>query len=118
MGVAKACQPLGQHKKILGICMEDLRHQGESFLSRFDALSYLYLSRALDYYDPFGEPSAPVMVGHLGGRDALLITRHVRERGDFTLEKAIYELGYELNNRPDWVHLPLAGIRQLLGEDA
>ena len=36
-----------------------LRHQGESFLSRFDALSYLYLSRALDYYDPFGEPGAP-----------------------------------------------------------
>ncbi len=35
-----------------------LRHQGESFLSRFDALSYLYLSRALDYYDPFGEPGA------------------------------------------------------------
>ncbi len=36
-----------------------LRHQGESFLSRFDALSYLYLSRALDYYDPFAEPAAP-----------------------------------------------------------
>jgi homoserine O-acetyltransferase len=35
-----------------------LRHQGESFLSRFDALSYLYLSRALDYYDPFAEPTA------------------------------------------------------------
>ena len=35
-----------------------LRHQGESFLSRFDALSYLYLSRALDYYDPFSEPDA------------------------------------------------------------
>jgi homoserine O-acetyltransferase len=35
-----------------------LRHQGEVFLSRFDALSYLYLSRALDYYDPFGEPGA------------------------------------------------------------
>lgn len=25
---------------------------------------------------PFGEPSAPVMIGHLGGREALLITRH------------------------------------------
>jgi 5'-methylthioinosine phosphorylase len=25
---------------------------------------------------PFGEPSAPVMVGHLGGRETLLITRH------------------------------------------
>jgi maltose alpha-D-glucosyltransferase/alpha-amylase len=32
----------------------------------------------------------------------------------FLLAKSIYELGYELNNRPRWVHLPLAGIQQLL----
>jgi maltose alpha-D-glucosyltransferase/alpha-amylase len=32
----------------------------------------------------------------------------------YLLEKAVYELGYELNNRPEWVHLPLAGIRHLL----
>jgi maltose alpha-D-glucosyltransferase/alpha-amylase len=32
----------------------------------------------------------------------------------FLLEKAVYELGYELNSRPDWVHLPLRGIPQLL----
>lgn len=30
-----------------------LQHQGESFLQRFDALSYLHLSRAMDYFDPF-----------------------------------------------------------------
>jgi len=30
------------------------------------------------------------------------------------LEKAVYELGYELNNRPNWVAIPLAGISQLL----
>ncbi|NIP80661.1 MAG: alpha-amylase, partial [Gemmatimonadetes bacterium] len=30
------------------------------------------------------------------------------------LEKAVYELGYELNNRPDWVGVPVRGIRQLL----
>ncbi|HUE76592.1 MAG TPA: maltose alpha-D-glucosyltransferase [Longimicrobiales bacterium] len=30
------------------------------------------------------------------------------------LEKAVYELAYELNNRPDWVGIPLRGIRQLL----
>ena len=30
------------------------------------------------------------------------------------LEKAVYELGYELNNRPNWVKLPLRGILQLL----
>jgi maltose alpha-D-glucosyltransferase/alpha-amylase len=28
----------------------------------------------------------------------------------FILDKALYELGYELNNRPDWVHIPLAGL--------
>ncbi len=32
----------------------------------------------------------------------------------FLLEKAVYELGYELNNRPDWVHLPIQGIKQIL----
>jgi len=30
------------------------------------------------------------------------------------LEKAIYELGYELNNRPDWIGIPLEGLQQLL----
>ena len=33
----------------------------------------------------------------------------------FELEKACYELRYELNNRPDWVSIPLAGISRLLG---
>jgi maltose alpha-D-glucosyltransferase/alpha-amylase len=32
----------------------------------------------------------------------------------YLLEKAMYELGYELNNRPDWVRIPLQGISQLL----
>jgi maltokinase len=32
----------------------------------------------------------------------------------FELEKAVYELRYELNNRPDWVRIPVAGILRLL----
>ncbi|MEE8408488.1 MAG: putative maltokinase, partial [Myxococcota bacterium] len=32
----------------------------------------------------------------------------------FLLEKAIYELEYELNNRPDWVPIPLQGLLMLL----
>jgi maltose alpha-D-glucosyltransferase/alpha-amylase len=30
------------------------------------------------------------------------------------LEKSIYELNYELNNRPDWVEVPLLGITELV----
>ena len=34
----------------------------------------------------------------------------------FELEKAVYELRYELDNRPDWVRIPVAGIVRLLEE--
>jgi trehalose synthase-fused probable maltokinase len=34
----------------------------------------------------------------------------------FELEKAVYELRYELNHRPDWVPVPVAGIVRLLEE--
>ena len=46
-----------------------------------------------------GHPVLPVDQDYL---DALLSA--------LVLEKATYELGYELNNRPEWVILPLLGI--------
>jgi trehalose synthase-fused probable maltokinase len=33
----------------------------------------------------------------------------------FTLDKAVYELAYELANRPDWVEVPLAALEELVG---
>ncbi len=34
----------------------------------------------------------------------------------FLLDKALYEVRYELNHRPDWAWLPLHGLRRLLGD--
>jgi maltose alpha-D-glucosyltransferase/alpha-amylase len=51
--------------------------------------------------------------------DSALVPRETAQRQAlleaFKLEKAIYELSYELNHRPDWVRIPLIGICRLLG---
>ena len=46
---------------------------------------------------------------------ALLPSTHQSQAllGAYLLEKALYELLYELNNRPAWLHIPLAGILSL-----
>ena len=34
------------------------------------------------------------------------------------LQKALYEVVYELNNRPSWTNIPLQGILELAGSDS
>ncbi|MGH7450791.1 MAG: putative maltokinase, partial [bacterium] len=67
---------------------------------------YKYVAGAFlrSYLETAG--NAPFMPQDRQESDILLRT--------FLLEKAIYELGYELNNRPDWLMIPISGIRQLL----
>jgi maltose alpha-D-glucosyltransferase/alpha-amylase len=36
----------------------------------------------------------------------------------YLLERTVYELGYELNNRPEWIHLPLQGLLHLMEAEA
>ena len=50
---------------------------------------------------------APFIPPEPSQRDALLRL--------FMLDKALYELNYELNNRPDWVRIPLTAILNSLG---
>jgi maltokinase len=34
------------------------------------------------------------------------------------MDKALYEVAYELNNRPDWVAIPLSGVLRCLDDAA
>jgi maltokinase len=56
--------------------------------------------------------------GYLDAIDPTLLPATKREVDQllaiYELEKAVYELNYELNNRPDWVGIPVAGITRLL----
>ncbi len=51
-------------------------------------------------------------------REATFLPQDQEELGilldAYLLEKAIYELAYEINNRPDWVRIPVEGMLDLL----
>ena len=34
----------------------------------------------------------------------------------YEIEKVVYEVEYELNNRPDWLQIPLAGLARIVGQ--
>ena len=62
--------------------------------------------------------TAAFVKGYLGQTaDALFLPKEPTQRDAllrfFMLSKALYELNYELNNRPEWVRIPLWGIFDL-----
>jgi maltose alpha-D-glucosyltransferase / alpha-amylase len=67
----------------------------------------LATSRFLESYKKTAS-GASFLPGDSSGFDRLLRVH--------LLEKAIYELGYELNNRPAWLAIPLEGIEELLNK--
>ena len=58
------------------------------------------------FLDGYGSAVDPSLVPSGVSLDRLLAV--------FELEKAVYELRYELDHRPDWVRIPVAGIERLL----
>ena len=76
----------------------------ESWAAYWSAwISALYLNA---YFDTVGE--GPIAGTSQEERRVLLDA--------FLLEKALYEVAYELNNRPDWLRIPLRGVLGLIGE--
>lgn len=59
---------------------------------------------------------------YIGAIDAILLPAGEPAIGRllamFELEKAVYELRYELDNRPDWISVSVAGIERLLNTAA
>jgi len=55
-----------------------------------------------------------VLSGPLSGVVERLALSDEETLAIFELERAIYELRYELNNRPDWVPIPVTCITRLL----
>ena len=87
--------------------------------------SFAYVSSAVEMMGPggiredFEQRAREVFLGqYLENVDATLLPAGEAQVANllsiYELEKAIYELQYELNNRPDWVPIPVAGIRRLL----
>jgi len=80
--------------------------EDQAYLQRWADLWYLYVSGVFlqAYLEGVGPsdilPQAPTELQML--LDA------------FLLEKAVYELGYEFNNRPDWLPIPVRGIQHIL----
>jgi len=67
-----------------------------------------------------GRARSEFLAGYLAEADPTIIpdgSALDRRLRLFELEKALYELHYELGHRPDWVRVPVAGILQLLDEE-
>ena len=65
------------------------------------------------------EVSAAFLRAFLAESGAAAHLPHTREElrvllDAYLLEKALYEIAYELNNRPEWVNIPLRGVLDLL----
>lgn len=76
-----------------------------------------------EYLSSWGNDAATAFVGAyrraIGGADVPIAPENEQQFTEglnlLIAEKALYEVRYELNNRPDWLSIPLNGIRRLAG---
>jgi maltose alpha-D-glucosyltransferase / alpha-amylase len=87
---------------------QNYRKEDMPFLEQWALQWYHYVSQfyLTAYLDRCGE--ANFMPPDEAGKQMLLRT--------YMLEKAIYEVGYEMNARPDWLRVPMRGVLYVMDE--
>jgi maltose alpha-D-glucosyltransferase / alpha-amylase len=87
---------------------QNYRKEDMPFLEQWALQWYHYVSQfyLTAYLDRCGE--ANFMPPDEAGKQMLLRT--------YMLEKAIYEVGYEMNARPDWLRVPIRGVLYVMDE--
>lgn len=122
LGQALYAQDSGWH--ILDFEGEPMRPVAERIRPDLPVRDVAGILRSFDYAAAVGETTDPEWV--TDARTAFL-TGYQNEQPNsldpdllraLELDKALYEVGYESANRPDWVQIPLAGIDRILTESA
>jgi maltose alpha-D-glucosyltransferase/alpha-amylase len=86
---------------------ERARHQGRSDLARWSEAWYWWTSATfLSAYLRRAREGGAVFLPESSEQLRALLQLHL-------VDKCSYELSYELNNRPAWVGVPLAGLLSL-----
>ena len=85
-----------------------LREEDREQLEPWAELWYLYIGGAYirGYLDALGD--SPIVPDDRDQFERMLAV--------YLIQKAVYEMGYELNNRPEWLIIPLRGIKYLSSE--
>jgi maltose alpha-D-glucosyltransferase/alpha-amylase len=87
-----------------------VRPEDVDALARWADVWRYWVSRA--FLDAYRETATPSGLLPRSGNEVRLLL------DCYQIEKALYELAYELNHRPTWTRIPLRGIRSLLQEGA
>jgi len=100
--------------------LRDVAGMLRSFSYAASAASFLRAAEAPDDWE--AQARAQFLDGYFGTVDPSLLPPGAaaaeRLLAVFELEKAVYELRYELDNRPEWVRIPVAGILRLIEQPA
>jgi maltose alpha-D-glucosyltransferase / alpha-amylase len=95
-----------QYAAYSGLWRPNMRAEDVPFLERWADLWYRQMSSV--FLESYLKTTAGAIFVPQNADDLQILLEA------YLLDKAVYEIGYELNNRPDWVVIPIRGIKHIL----